>query len=175
MATAAFASSPQIATFLSKSSSSFHFHTPFCPLSLPTTPSFSPIITTSTKSLLFQRKSKLLWPNPVAAAAAAAVEDAAVDATDQLVSTTSDDGVSVVVSVLFFVAFVGLSVITVGVIYLAVTDFLTKREKEKFEKEEAAKNKNKKKTTKKEKNKLKFVRAGRKAADRKNIQDRDDD
>ncbi|PNX89704.1 hypothetical protein L195_g045826 [Trifolium pratense] len=112
MATAAFASSPQIATFLSKSSSSFHFHTPFCSLSLPTTPSFSPIITTSTKSLLFQRKSKLLWPNPVAAAA---VEDAAVDATDQLVSTTSDDGVSVVVSVLFFVAFVGLSVITVGV------------------------------------------------------------
>ncbi|CAJ2660910.1 unnamed protein product [Trifolium pratense] len=173
MATAAFASSPQIATFLSKSSSSFHFHTPFCSLSLPTTPSFSPIITTSTKSLLFQRKSKLLWPNPVAAAAA--VEDAAVDATDQLVSTTSDDGVSVVVSVLFFVAFVGLSVITVGVIYLAVTDFLTKREKEKFEKEEAAKNKNKKKTTKKQKNKLKFVRAGQKAADRKNIRDRDDD
>jgi uncharacterized membrane protein len=115
MATAAFASSPQIATFLSKSSSSssYHFHTPFCSLSLPTTPSsFSPIITTSTKSLFFQRKSKLLWPNPVAAVA---VEDAVVDATDELVSTTTDDGVSIVVSVLFFIAFVGLSVITVGV------------------------------------------------------------
>jgi predicted AAA+ superfamily ATPase len=59
------------------------------------------------------------------------------------------------------------------VIYLAVTDYLTKREKEKFEKEEAAKNKNKKK--KKEKNKLKFVRAGRRVADRKNIRDKDDD
>ncbi|XP_076937067.1 uncharacterized protein LOC143604490 [Bidens hawaiensis] len=61
--------------------------------------------------------------------------------TDQIVSAASDngDGVSVVISVLLSIAFVGLSVLTVGVIYIAVTDFLQKREKEKFEKEEAEK------------------------------------
>ncbi|KAG7010536.1 hypothetical protein SDJN02_27330, partial [Cucurbita argyrosperma subsp. argyrosperma] len=50
-------------------------------------------------------------------------------------------GVSTVTSVLLFVAFIGLSILTIGVIYIAVTDFLQKREKEKFEKEEAANNK----------------------------------
>ncbi|CAN4124802.1 unnamed protein product [Withania somnifera] len=60
---------------------------------------------------------------------------------DQIVSTTGDDGVSTVISSLLFIAFIGLSVLTIGVIYIAVTDFLQKREKEKFEKEEAAKKK----------------------------------
>ncbi|CAL5200139.1 unnamed protein product [Lathyrus oleraceus] len=137
MASAAFAQSPQIATFLSKSPSSFHFHTRFG--SLPTTSSFSPIISPSTKSILLHNKSKLL-PIPLAAAAA---EDAAVDAAEQLVTTPVDAG-SVIVSVLFFLAFIGLSVISIGVIYLVVTDFLTKREKEKFVKEEAKKGKKKK-------------------------------
>ncbi|KAL7602177.1 uncharacterized protein LOC111907268 [Lactuca sativa] len=61
--------------------------------------------------------------------------------TDQIVSTASDngDGVSIVISVLLSIAFVGLSVLTIGVIYIAVTDFLQKREKDKFEKEEAEK------------------------------------
>ncbi|OIT07354.1 PREDICTED: uncharacterized protein LOC109244883 [Nicotiana attenuata] len=63
------------------------------------------------------------------------------ETTDQIVSSTSDDGVSTIISALLFVAFVGLSILTIGVIYIAVTDFLTKREKEKFEKEEAAKRK----------------------------------
>ncbi|KAI3830050.1 hypothetical protein L1987_04182 [Smallanthus sonchifolius] len=60
---------------------------------------------------------------------------------DQIVSAVADngDGVSVVIQVLLGVAFFGLSVLTVGVIYIAVTDFLQKREKEKFEKEEAEK------------------------------------
>ncbi|MCD9641853.1 hypothetical protein HAX54_028309 [Datura stramonium] len=60
---------------------------------------------------------------------------------DQIVSSTGDDGVSTVISSLLFIAFVGLSILTIGVIYIAVTDFLQKREKEKFEKEEAAKKK----------------------------------
>ncbi|CAI8592306.1 unnamed protein product [Vicia faba] len=163
MASAAFASSPQIATFLSKSSSpSFHFQPRFSSLSLPTTPSFSPIITTPRKSILFQTNSKLL-PIPVAAAA---VEDVTVDATEQLVSTT-DDGVSVIVSVLFFVAFIGLSVITVGVIYLAVTDFLIKREKDKFEKEEAKSGKKKKKR--------KVIRAGPRRFGKRTFKTVDDD
>ncbi|CAK8536064.1 unnamed protein product [Lathyrus sativus] len=162
MATAAFASSPQIATFLSKSPS-FHFHTRF--YSLPTTSSFSPIITTSTKSILLHNKSKLL-PLPVAAAA---VEDAAVDATEQLVTTPVDGG-SVIVSVLFFLAFIGLSAITIGVIYLAVTDFLTKREKDKFEKEEAKSGK-----TKTKKKKRKVIRAGPKGFGQKTVEVDDDE
>lgn len=166
MTTALFASSsPKIATFLStsSSSSSLHFNTRF--YSLPTTSSFSPIITTTTrKSIYFQRKSKL-WPNPVAATA---VEDAAIDASEQLASSTAtDDGVSIIVSALFFIAFIGLSVITIGVIYLAVTDFLTKREKEKFEKEEAASGKKKRKR--------KVVRAGPKGFGQKIVQTEDDD
>nr|XP_043610589.1 uncharacterized protein LOC122582284 [Erigeron canadensis] len=58
---------------------------------------------------------------------------------DQIVSADNGDGVSIVISVLLSVAFVGLSVLTIGVIYIAVTDYLQKREKEKFEKEEAEK------------------------------------
>lgn len=53
------------------------------------------------------------------------------------------------------------------VIYLAVTDFLTKREKEKFEKEEAASGKKKKKR--------KVVRAGPKGFGQKIVQTEDDD
>ncbi|XP_055805407.1 uncharacterized protein LOC129874184 [Solanum dulcamara] len=60
---------------------------------------------------------------------------------DQIVSSTGDEGVSTVIQSLLFIAFVGLSILTIGVIYIAVTDFLQKREKEKFEKEEAAKKK----------------------------------
>ncbi|KAJ0626498.1 hypothetical protein HanHA89_Chr01g0013851 [Helianthus annuus] len=60
---------------------------------------------------------------------------------EQIVPAVNDngDGVSVVISVLLSIAFVGLSVLTLGVIYIGVTDFLQKREKEKFEKEEAEK------------------------------------
>ncbi|KAK1428704.1 hypothetical protein QVD17_17543 [Tagetes erecta] len=60
---------------------------------------------------------------------------------DQIVAAGADngDGVSVVISVLLSIAFVGLSVLTIGVIYIGVTDYLQKREKEKFEKEEAEK------------------------------------
>ncbi|PHU01921.1 hypothetical protein BC332_27172 [Capsicum chinense] len=61
---------------------------------------------------------------------------------DQVVVTsTGDDGVSTVISSLLFIAFIGLSILTIGVIYIAITDFLQKREKEQFEKEEAGKKK----------------------------------
>ncbi|KAK4376459.1 hypothetical protein RND71_002755 [Anisodus tanguticus] len=63
------------------------------------------------------------------------------ETTDQIVTSTGDSGVSTIIQTLLFVAFVGLSILTIGVIYIAVTDFLQKREKEKFEKEEAAKKK----------------------------------
>ncbi|GFP97366.1 hypothetical protein PHJA_001880700 [Phtheirospermum japonicum] len=63
-----------------------------------------------------------------------------VESSQELVST-SDDGVSTIISALLFIAFIGLSILTIGVIYIAVTDFLQKRERDKFEKEEAAKKK----------------------------------
>ncbi|CAI9774619.1 unnamed protein product [Fraxinus pennsylvanica] len=59
----------------------------------------------------------------------------------QEVVSTSDDGVSTVISALLFIAFIGLAILTIGVIYIAVTDFLQKRERDKFEKEEAARKK----------------------------------
>ncbi|OVA15605.1 hypothetical protein BVC80_9033g79 [Macleaya cordata] len=63
--------------------------------------------------------------------------------TIQQITSSGDTGVSVIISVLLFIAFVGLSILTIGVIYIAVTDFLTKREREKFEKEESEKKKKK--------------------------------
>ncbi|KAJ9172383.1 hypothetical protein P3X46_015627 [Hevea brasiliensis] len=68
-----------------------------------------------------------------------------LESSQRIVSST-DDGTASIISALLFVAFVVLSVLTIGVIYLGVTDFLEKRQTEKFEKEETAKkNKNGKK------------------------------
>ncbi|KAL3850649.1 hypothetical protein ACJIZ3_012531 [Penstemon smallii] len=61
--------------------------------------------------------------------------------TSQDIVSTTDNGVSNAISALLLIAFVGLTILTIGVIYIAVTDFLQKREREKFEKEEAAKKK----------------------------------
>ncbi|CAL9777965.1 unnamed protein product [Musa acuminata subsp. burmannicoides] len=54
-------------------------------------------------------------------------------------AAAEESAASTVVSALLFVAFIGLFMLTVGVIYLAVQDFLQKRERDKFEKEEAEK------------------------------------
>ncbi|XP_042512574.1 uncharacterized protein LOC122087489 [Macadamia integrifolia] len=69
--------------------------------------------------------------------------DTPIENAQQIISN-EDSGVSTVVSVLLFIAFIGLSILTIGVIYIAVTDFLQKREREKLDKEEAAKKKKKK-------------------------------
>ncbi|XP_058109560.1 uncharacterized protein LOC131252836 [Magnolia sinica] len=66
--------------------------------------------------------------------------DTPIEKTQQIVSSDDASG-STIISALLFFAFVGLSILTVGVIYIAVTDFLQKREREKFEKEETAKKK----------------------------------
>ncbi|XP_021720813.1 uncharacterized protein LOC110688381 [Chenopodium quinoa] len=83
-------------------------------------------------------------PRNLSALSAVSSEDAAVipsETTQEIVSATTsgDDGVSIIISILLFIAFVALSILTIGVIYIAVTEFLTKREREKFEKEEEAK------------------------------------
>ncbi|KAJ4969898.1 hypothetical protein NE237_002997 [Protea cynaroides] len=95
--------------------------------------------------------------------------DTQIENTQQIIST-EDSGTSTVISVLLFIAFVGLSILTIGVIYIAVTDFLQKRQTEKFEKEEATKKK--KKGGKK--GKLK-VRAGPRGFGQKIDEEFDDD
>ncbi|KAH7678131.1 hypothetical protein IHE45_07G129800 [Dioscorea alata] len=64
-----------------------------------------------------------------------------IENAQQVVPSGNDDISSSIVSTLLLIAFVGLSILTIGVIYLGVTDFLQKREREKFEKEEATKKK----------------------------------
>uniref|UniRef100_A0A0E0CYM5 Uncharacterized protein n=1 Tax=Oryza meridionalis TaxID=40149 RepID=A0A0E0CYM5_9ORYZ len=76
-------------------------------------------------------------------AAAAGVVDAPMEQAEAMMRVAADDDsvTATVVSVLLTVAFVGLSILTIGVIYLSVTDFLQKREREKFEREEAERQK----------------------------------
>jgi len=61
------------------------------------------------------------------------------------IEVVADTGESQFISVLLFAAFIGLTLLTIGVIYLAVTDFSEKREREKLLKEEEVKRKKEKK------------------------------
>ncbi|KAK3206301.1 hypothetical protein Dsin_020347 [Dipteronia sinensis] len=96
-------------------------------------------------SLGFHSKRYKLWRRNATSGEVLPSESTPLDTSQQIVSSTSGDGgtASTVVSVLLFIAFVALSILTIGVVYIAVTDFLQKREKEKFEKEEATKKKKK--------------------------------
>ncbi|GJN31029.1 hypothetical protein PR202_gb19383 [Eleusine coracana subsp. coracana] len=90
------------------------------------------------------RLARLRWRRGGTAAAAVAgdVELPMEEAEAAMRVAADDDSLTAtVVSVLLTLAFVGLSLLTIGVIYLSVQDFLQKREKEKFEKEEAEKQK----------------------------------
>lgn len=137
----------------------------------------------SSKSLLYPKRCKLYHNPPHNLLSPSKIKHSSriyalsenltpVEKSEQIVTTTaaSGDGVSNIISVLLFIAFVGLSVLTIGVIYIAVTDYLQKREREKFEKEESAK---KKKANKKKKVK---ARAGPKGFGQKIVEvDEDDD
>ncbi|XP_073136219.1 uncharacterized protein [Henckelia pumila] len=114
--------------------------------------SFSPLLTSPTTQSSRRRTHNLSFPNAVpqkppkrwslcATGGIFSLSEAIPDAIPEEIVPTSDDGVSTVISGLLFVAFIGLSVLTIGVVYIAVTDFLQKREGEKFEKEEAAQKK----------------------------------
>ncbi|KAL0369839.1 UNVERIFIED_CONTAM: hypothetical protein Sangu_0302000 [Sesamum angustifolium] len=115
--------------------------------------SFSPLHAPKLTSPSTQRRSCFLhlpeavWPKPTKSWKLSAtqgnfllLEASPVQTSEEIVST-SDGGGTNVVSALFFIAFICLSILTIGVIYIAVTDFLQKRERDKFEKEEAAKKK----------------------------------
>ncbi|CAJ1955678.1 unnamed protein product [Sphenostylis stenocarpa] len=149
-ASSSISSSLHIATFISpSSSSSLHSYLPLRTTTIPSLSSTSFITTPPKRFILFHNPLRplLLVPPPAAAEDVISTAESTVDAVEQLYPTT-DKGVATVVSALFFLAFLGLSAITIGVIYLAVVDFLQKREKEKFEKEEASKKGKKKKKNK---------------------------
>ncbi|THU51736.1 hypothetical protein C4D60_Mb06t34190 [Musa balbisiana] len=86
-------------------------------------------------------KSSRIW-RVSAVAEEALPPEATVEKAQQIIPAAAEDSAaSTVVSALLVVAFIGLSILTIGVIYLAVQDFLRKREREKFEKEDAEKKK----------------------------------
>ncbi|XP_043708395.1 uncharacterized protein LOC122657677 [Telopea speciosissima] len=110
---------------------------------------FLPPVLLSKRSIFYQHQTLQFPPNNTsrvrrisASPGDVLPSDTPIENTQQIIST-EDSGNSTVISVLLFIAFVGLSILTIGVIYIAVTDFLQKRERDKFDKEEAAKKKKK--------------------------------
>ncbi|MFQ6619614.1 hypothetical protein Gotur_000313 [Gossypium turneri] len=116
---------------------------------------FPSSLSLSTKPILFhpnshqKKKGSKLWITLATPEEVLPSDSTPLDNSQQIVSSTGDEGVATVIQALLFVAFVALSILTIGVIYIAVQDFLGKREREKFEKEEAARNKSGKKKKKK--------------------------
>lgn len=150
---------------------------------------FPSSLSLSTKPILFhtnslqKKKGNKPWITLATPEEVLPSDSTPLDNSQQIVSSTGDEGVATVIQALLFVAFVALSILTIGVIlllfffpsnltyiydfelwvvvselkcfefgfqviYIAVQDFLGKREKEKFEKEEAARNKSGKKKKK---------------------------
>ncbi|KAM7522164.1 hypothetical protein LguiA_012066 [Lonicera macranthoides] len=125
--------SPILSIFSPNLPFSFNSHSPSSSLSLSKPCSLIPLKCTRILRISATHQELLL-----------AEADLVESNTEQIVSS-SEDGVSNIISILLFIAFIGLSILTIGVIYIGVTDYLQKREKEKFEKEEATKKKNGKK------------------------------
>ncbi|GKV32917.1 hypothetical protein SLEP1_g41481 [Rubroshorea leprosula] len=92
-----------------------------------------------------QEKSVQLWRIHATSGEVIPVDSTPLENSEEIVSASGDDGVATIISALLFLAFVALSILTIGVIYLGVQDFLRKREREKFEKEAATQKSGKKK------------------------------
>lgn len=86
------------------------------PLAFPTT-------ITSESSIIFhcplhkirRRKSSQIWRTYATAEEAPPSEANPLETSQQIVSGSGDDGVSIIISALLFIAFVGLSILTIGV------------------------------------------------------------
>ncbi|KAM0996179.1 uncharacterized protein LOC126591140 isoform X1 [Malus sylvestris] len=141
---------------------------PSFPLSSPTTTTKRTLIFNTPDDNLTQRSTPTRQISATSAESVPA-EAAVPLETAQEILASSDEGVSVAISALLFVAFVGLSILTIGVIYLGVTDYLQKREREKLEKDEAD---NKKKGGKRKRVR---ARAGPKGFGQKITIDEEDD
>ncbi|XP_019053929.1 PREDICTED: uncharacterized protein LOC104601068 [Nelumbo nucifera] len=74
------------------------------------------------------QKNTRIWRIP-ATSGDVLPSDAPIETAQRIVSS-DDSGVFTVISVLLFIAFFGLSILTIGVIYIGVSDFLQKRERE---------------------------------------------
>ncbi|GLT77337.1 hypothetical protein SLA2020_489350 [Shorea laevis] len=91
-----------------------------------------------------QEKKSELWRIHATSGEVVPPDSTLLEDSGEIVSASGDDGVATIISGLLFLAFVALSILTIGVIYLGVQDFLRKREREKFEKEAAAQKSGKK-------------------------------
>ncbi|KAH8520332.1 hypothetical protein Peur_039183 [Populus x canadensis] len=87
------------------------------------------------------RRSTQIWKIKATPEEVLPSDTTPLESTQQMLSTTNDDGVGNIISALLFVAFAALSILTIGIIYLGVTDFLQKRETDKLQKEEESKKK----------------------------------
>lgn len=143
MTTTSLSLSPSLRPFLSifnrKPYCSLTNHSSSLPLTSPTTTILSkrPSLFHNNPPYRITQKSTQIWR--ISALSEGEVPPP-LENSQEIVST-SDDGVSTIISALLFTAFIGLSILTIGIIYIGVTDFLQKREKEKFEKEEATRTK----------------------------------
>ncbi|XP_050238876.1 uncharacterized protein LOC126688279 [Mercurialis annua] len=134
-------------TLLSSSSSSLHSSKSFFPIPNPKFSKNYPnsncssrpfiISTKRTKDFLVQRKKSQIWRIYASADEASLLPPPETAAPPEVVAA-SNDPTATVISTLLLIAFAVLSILTIGVIYLGVTDFLQNRQKEKFEKDEAA-------------------------------------
>ncbi|KAL1196663.1 hypothetical protein V5N11_025391 [Cardamine amara subsp. amara] len=91
--------------------------------------------------LLHQDKTKL-WrvsATPEEISQEMVSSNSSSSSSEAIVSSGDQDSIALIIQVLLFVAFAALTVLTIGVVYIGVTDFLGKKRKEKFEKNEAAK------------------------------------
>ncbi|XVE59294.1 hypothetical protein DITRI_Ditri05aG0034500 [Diplodiscus trichospermus] len=140
------------------------------PLSLSTTTSRKPIPFHNPSQVNNQKKSDKLWITFATPEEVLPSDSTPLGSSQQIVSSTGDEGVATIIQALLFVAFVALTILSIGVVYIWVQDFLEKREREKFEKDEAA---NKKNGKKKKKKKVR-ARAGPRGFGQK-IDDDDDD
>ncbi|XP_057953131.1 uncharacterized protein LOC131147638 isoform X1 [Malania oleifera] len=142
MATSSISLYPPPLSCVSKNPCRLSLHTRDLSLSFPLSSSLS-----SSRAIQSPNSLHQISPNSTQLQRISAVaEDVLLtDATpiedSQQIVSTDGDGVTIIVQVLVFIAFIGLSILTLGVIYITVTDFLQKRESEKFEKEEESKRK----------------------------------
>lgn len=101
-----------------------------CDLSLHLTPSLILPTTLHSKRTIFYRhpphkisqRNNWIW-RISATSEDVLPSDAPIETTQQLIST-DESGVSTIISVLLFIAFLGLSVLTIGVKYLLILFFL---------------------------------------------------
>ncbi|XWS53097.1 hypothetical protein CRYUN_Cryun11dG0128500 [Craigia yunnanensis] len=78
------------------------------------------------------QKNNLYWKTFATPEEVLPSDSTPLDNSQQIVPSTGDEGVATIIQALLLVAFVALTILTIGFIYIAVQDFLEKREREKI-------------------------------------------